>query len=83
MNKFRELCDLALCVACIALPFVLYFAFVMKPWKELKMSEMLECMLILGALLVLPIGFIYGLLVSAETSKMWYNCFLTGENDDC
>ena len=31
MNKFRELCDLALCVACIALPFVLYFAFVMKP----------------------------------------------------
>jgi hypothetical protein len=33
------------------------------------MSEMLECILILGALLVLPIGFIYGLLVSAETSK--------------
>jgi hypothetical protein len=34
------------------------------------MSEMLECILILGALLVLPIGFIYGLLVSSETAKM-------------
>ena len=32
MNKIREFMDLALCIACIALPFVLYFAFVMKPW---------------------------------------------------
>ena len=31
MNKLREFLDLALCGACIALPFVLYFAFVMKP----------------------------------------------------
>jgi ABC-type bacteriocin/lantibiotic exporter with double-glycine peptidase domain len=31
MNKIREFLDLALCMACIALPFVLYFAFVMKP----------------------------------------------------
>jgi hypothetical protein len=31
MNKIKEFFDLALCIACIALPFVLYFAFVMKP----------------------------------------------------
>lgn len=31
MNKLKEFFDLALCVTCIALPFVLYFAFVMKP----------------------------------------------------
>lgn len=31
MNKFREFLDLALSMACLALPFVLYFAFVMKP----------------------------------------------------
>jgi hypothetical protein len=30
MNK-QEFLDLALCIACIAMPFVIYFAFVMKP----------------------------------------------------
>jgi hypothetical protein len=30
-NKMKEFLDLALAMACIALPFVLYFAFVMKP----------------------------------------------------
>ena len=29
--KMREFFDLALAMACIALPFVLYFVFVMKP----------------------------------------------------
>ena len=33
MNK-REFFDALGFAACIALPFVLYFAFVMKPWKE-------------------------------------------------
>jgi hypothetical protein len=31
MNKLKEFLDLALAMGCIALPFVLYFAFVMKP----------------------------------------------------
>jgi hypothetical protein len=31
MNKIQEFLDVALCMACIAVPFVLYFAFVMKP----------------------------------------------------
>lgn len=31
MKKIKEFLDLALCMGCIALPFVLYFAFVMKP----------------------------------------------------
>ncbi len=30
-KKTKEFLDLALAMACIALPFVLYFAFVMKP----------------------------------------------------
>jgi hypothetical protein len=30
-NKTKEFLDLALAITCIALPFVLYFAFVMKP----------------------------------------------------
>ena len=31
MNKMREFLDLVAAIACIALPFVIYFAFVMKP----------------------------------------------------
>ncbi len=30
-NKTKEFLELALCMAGIALPFVIYFAFVMKP----------------------------------------------------
>ena len=30
-NKTKEFLDLALAIVCIALPFVIYFAFVMKP----------------------------------------------------
>lgn len=38
MNKLKEFFDLALCVTCIALPFVLYFAFVMKPWTTMNFT---------------------------------------------
>jgi len=31
MNKLKEFLDLALAMTCIAMPFVIYFAFVMKP----------------------------------------------------
>jgi hypothetical protein len=30
-NKLKEFLDLALAMACLAAPFVIYFAFVMKP----------------------------------------------------
>jgi hypothetical protein len=33
-DTMKEFFDLMLGVACIAVPFVIYFAFVMKPWKE-------------------------------------------------
>ena len=39
MKKFLIECVQALFMAtCIGLPFALYFAFVMKPWKEIEMT---------------------------------------------
>ena len=33
-DTMKEFFDMMLAMTCIAAPFVIYFAFVMKPWKE-------------------------------------------------